>query len=283
VWLWPVGVALALALAWFLRPALPPPEVTGITQITRDGSPKTEHQWVSWPLFGDGSRIYFQEATAKQTLLQVSTDGGETVPVDSRNEFHGYLEGSWPEGSELLSWMYAAARSQNSAALSLWRLSLPDLQQRRIGNLSLEVDNDLVGFGAAAWSRDGRLLYYGSHSDIFAANADGSNPRKLLTTTGQPFWLRASPDGRILRFSVANVSSGAQTLWEARSNGSGPRQLFPALDNGANVCCGNWTADGKYFIFETTHGSVSTLWARRDAGTFGAKSAASPRSSPTVT
>jgi Tol biopolymer transport system component len=160
---------------------------------------------------------------------------------------------------------------------------LPDLQQRRIGNLSLEVDNDLVGFGAAAWSRDGRLLYYGSHSDIFAANADGSNPRKLLTTTGQPFWLRASPDGRILRFSVANVSSGAQTLWEARSNGSGPRQLFPALDNGANVCCGNWTADGKYFIFETTHGSVSTLWARRDAGTFGAKSAASPRSSPTVT
>lgn len=29
--------------------------------------------------------------------------------------------------------------------------------------------------------------------------------------------------------------------------------------------CGNWTADGRYFIFETIHGDVSTLWVIPDA------------------
>jgi len=275
VWLWPVGVALALALAWFLRPALPPPEVTGITQITRDGMPKTEPQWASWPLFDDASRIYFQGAADDRSPMQVSTDGGETVSIDSRHGFYGYLEGIWPQGSELLNWTYTA-KGGLTAALSLWRLSLPDLQLRQVGSLSLEVDNYLVGFGAAAWSPDGRLLYYGSHSDIFAANADGSNPRKLLTTAGQPFWLRVSPDGRILRFSVANITSGAPTLWEARSDGSEVRQLFPALDSGANACCGNWTADGKYFVFQTKHGEVSTLWAARDAGELWRKASREP-------
>jgi serine/threonine protein kinase len=40
LWLWLVAAAAALLLAWFLRPALPPPEVTGTRELTHDSAPK---------------------------------------------------------------------------------------------------------------------------------------------------------------------------------------------------------------------------------------------------
>jgi len=41
LWLWLGAAAAALLLAWFLRPALPPPEVTGTRELTHDSAPKT--------------------------------------------------------------------------------------------------------------------------------------------------------------------------------------------------------------------------------------------------
>jgi Tol biopolymer transport system component/DNA-binding winged helix-turn-helix (wHTH) protein len=245
-----VGLATAI---WLLRPALPPPTVIGMTPLTQDGVAKS-FLWLAMPMFTEGSRIYFQEVTPYHAgpLMQVSTEGGETASIDNPLP-SSTLVGISPNGLELLLRM----GNKNDDSYTFWRLPLVGLQPHQIGNLT-------VDWGEAAWSPDGSVLYYGSGSDIFAADADGSRPRRLLTTTGHPMRLSVSPDGSLLRFSVTDSQFAKFSLWEAHSDGSGLRQLFPGFNNSAKLCCGNWTADAKYFVFQSTSGEVSTLWAVRE-------------------
>lgn len=254
-WLWPVGLALALVPAWLLRPTLPPPQVTGTTQLTQDGAAK-DFDFMHFPLVTDGSRIYFQEQTSQgQTpdgspLMQVSTEGGDPVAIDVPLKGSSLAEIS-PVGLGLL---VSASLFTDASPLRL--LPLPGGQPHPVGSI-------LADPRAATWSPDGRVLYYSLNSDLFAAEADGSHPKKLLTVKGEGglFWLRVSRDGRILRFSSYNQTLWT-SLWEARTDGSGLRQLLPGFRNSAGVCCGNWTTDGRYFVFQ----SASTLWAMRETG-----------------
>ena len=72
-----LGTALLIAAAWYLHRPLPPPRITGYTQITHDGRQKT--------LVGtDGSRLYFNLMSGPitpQSIAQVAISGGETAPV----------------------------------------------------------------------------------------------------------------------------------------------------------------------------------------------------------
>ena len=262
-----VVVAAVLVLIYFLRPTLPPPQVTGTTQLTQDGVPKV---WgdVDLPteMFTDGSRIYFQEHTpGAAPLTEVSTEGGETVPVDvplpgdAGVPMSGYsLEGISPNGLDLL-----VSSTSSSSRRPLWQVPLPGGQPRRIGNL-------LSSYEMNAWTPDGKLLYYGllqsNRVELSVADADGSDPRSLVALPGYPFWLRVSPDGRLLRFTVENTALHTASLWEVRSDGSRLRQLLSGWKKGANQCCGTWTPDGKYFIFQATHNGISNLWAMRESG-----------------
>jgi hypothetical protein len=250
-WLWPVAAVCALVLAWLLRPALPPPEVTGTTPLTQDGPSKTV-PWSTPPMATDGSRIYFHEFSPTSfPLMQVSTDGGEASPIDVPLA-DAVLGGISPTGHGLALF----AEPDDAERSGLWLLPLPGMQPRRVGNLT-------VAEGAATWSPDGSVLYYGSNSAIFAADADGSNPRKLLTTAGHPTWLRVSPDGRRLSFSVWDVKLNTPSLWEANTDGKVLRQLLPGFDHGAQVCCGSWTPNGKYFVFQSKRAHIYNLWAMR--------------------
>src|SRR5215469_15839879 len=60
LWAIPAVVAL-LALIYFLRPTIPPPTVTGTTQLTQDSEPKLSGSDIPPPLITDGPRIYFNE------------------------------------------------------------------------------------------------------------------------------------------------------------------------------------------------------------------------------
>jgi len=74
-WRWPGIGACALAalaaLAFVLRPALPPPRVISSQQVTLDGEEKSGAAT-------DGARLYFSKAGQ---IYQVSKAGGEIVPI----------------------------------------------------------------------------------------------------------------------------------------------------------------------------------------------------------
>lgn len=187
-------------------------------------------------------------------LMQVSVEGGETVPIE--NPFEEYaFEGMPPSGGDLM--LMSNPSTQDGAAL--WLLPLPvGRQVRRIGT---------VQAWNVTWSPDGNLLYYSSGtsgSDVYVTNADGNNPRKLFTAPGRPYWLRVSPDGHLLRFSVNDSKLATGSLWEVGTDGTHLRRLLSGFSNAGDECCGNWTADGKYFIFQTTREDLSTLWAIRE-------------------
>jgi serine/threonine protein kinase len=72
------GAALIVTavLAFLFRPALPPPRITGSTQVSKDGIPKLG-------LVTDGSRIYFSSDEIVNSLYQVPAAGGETVHIQT--------------------------------------------------------------------------------------------------------------------------------------------------------------------------------------------------------
>ena len=127
---------------------------------------------------------------------------------------------------------------------------------RRLGDSSGEV---------AIWSPDSKMMAYTSAGKIFLANGDGTGPRKLLTVKTLVTDMAWSPDAKRMRFGtsdfpqngVAGTEIGPHLLWEVAADGSNPHRLLPDWHNPPDECCGKWSADGKYFIFQ----SQGQIWA----------------------
>jgi eukaryotic-like serine/threonine-protein kinase len=75
-------LVVAAVLAYLLRPTLPPPRITGYTQITHDGWQKNSFGQTTPIVLTDGARLYIQETVhGRFVVAQVSASGGDTVPI----------------------------------------------------------------------------------------------------------------------------------------------------------------------------------------------------------
>lgn len=263
-WLWLISAAGLLAVAWFLRPTIPAPTVISTTQLTQDGVPKTYWDRAEFPLATDGSRVYFTELNREPTgLAQVSVDGGEAIPIQVPIDFGG-LFGISPAHPDLLIQNSVFGTSNMPR---LWNFPVPAGQPSPIGD---------IGAYSAAWSPDGRSLYYTEGTAIFSAGADGSKPHRVLSVD-HASWMAVSPDERLLRFTVYDGKTGSQHLWEAHTDGTDLRQVLPRAAHISDDCCGAWTPDGRYFVFQASgDDGVPALWARREASDLWQKSDTTP-------
>jgi serine/threonine protein kinase/Tol biopolymer transport system component len=234
------ALASLAALAFVIRPALPPPRVVSSIQVTTDGQEKSGAAT-------DGARLYFAEGGQ---IYQVSIAGGEIVPI------HESTDDIFPvDISRDRSRLLALSRSFVPEGNAAWTLPVLGGAARQLGNV---VATD------ASWSADGERLAYTSDKDVYVANSDGTAPHRLVTVDGAASWPRWSPDGSRLRFTV-NGSNGS-AIWEIASNGSGLHQILTAWNNPPAECCGSWTPDGKYFVFQSSRGGVADIWTMREAG-----------------
>ena len=236
------ALAAMIALAFVMRPSLPPPKVVSSLQVTTDGQEKSGAAT-------DGARLYFSEGGQ---IFQVSTAGGEIVPI------HESVDDVFPvdisrDRSRLLVLNKSFVPEGNAA----WTLPVLGGAARRLGNV---VATD------ASWSSDGDKLAYTSGKDLYLANADGAEPRRLVTADGTASWPRWSPDGSRLRFTVNGTDGSA--IWEIASDGSHLHPILAGWNKPAAECCGSWTPDGKYFVFQSSRGGVADIWALREAGSF---------------
>lgn len=126
---------------------------------------------------------------------------------------------------------------------------------------------------AAAWSPDGREIAYVRGRDLYRAKPDGSNSRKVASLPGTAFSLRWSPDGSRFRFTVGNVvdRNGSFSIWEVSVDGTGPHPFLSGWNEPPQECCGNWSPDGKYFVFQSTRNGKTEVWARRERLGFAAR------------
>ncbi len=253
------GVLAASAIAWWAFP-LPNPRVTASVQVTRDGGKKTR-------AVTDGPRLYFGSgpSAAGWTLSQVAAGGGEVVDLMRLNSV---IEDIDPNGGQLL----VSTSMDLGVDASLSVVPVIGGTPRRLGELRVtnpltairsSLGVELYNYGAA-WSPDGSRLVYTRGSDVYVSNVDGTGSRAILTgAPGVTFSPRWSPDGERLRYSVEDAKTGGLTLWEVGVNGTGPHNLLPGWNGAQNPCCGSWTPDGRYYVFE----AEGNLWARReDAG-----------------
>jgi Tol biopolymer transport system component/DNA-binding winged helix-turn-helix (wHTH) protein len=221
------------------------PRVLRFTALTNDGQRK------GGALASDGSRIYFNETLTDQRpiIAQVSVTGGEAVPLSVPLKRPQVLDLS-REGTELL-----IANDDGFDSSSLWVQSVVGGSPRRIGTVPITD----AKFGA-----DGKSIIYGSEHDVYSVSRDGSSARKILTADSVPFAFRLSPDGRVFRFTQFDYRVDSMAIMEAAADGTRLRRM-------TGGCCGDWTSDGRFFIFQTRSDPAVLridLWALPEEGRF---------------
>jgi Tol biopolymer transport system component len=193
------------------------------TQLTHDGQRK------SGPILSDGVRIYFNEGfpDGRTVIAQVSVKGGEVTPLSLPIKAPTVRDLS-RDGTELL----IASKEEGGFERSIWIQPVAGGSPLRIGSILA---------GDAAFSADGTGIIYSQGHDVYAANRDGSSPRKLFTVEYSPAHFRFSPDRKLLRFTQ-NDNSDNYWLMSAAADGTELHKMFPAGPGG------DWSPDGRYFI-----------------------------------
>lgn len=194
----------------------------------------------------DGTRLfYLQRAGDHWDLMQTAGTGAtaEVVPTPFPS---AQLFDVSPDGSQ---WLLGSFQ-QRGEPMALWR-------QRAPGGAPIRLDSLFVG--EAHWYPDGRHILYTANAALWRARPDGSSPLKLLALPSTPGWVAFSPGGRRLRFSL-NDPSGTPTLWQWRlGSAAAPVPVAGSLPR----CCGQWTRDGRYFLFSALSDGTWNLWAQR--------------------
>ena len=237
-------------LAFLFRPAVPPPRITGSTEVTHDSREKEI-------MVTDGSRIYFSScSTVGCSLYQAPAAGGETVPIQTPMPNPVVIDIS-PDRSELL---IGSVSVNSDAPVSLWILPVLGRSPRPLGNIQI---------AGAAWFPDATAIAYVDENSLYRMKVDGTESRKIVSVAaaGKPYFPRWSPDGGRLRFSVG-AQDGSASLWEVSADGKNLHPLLSGWNNPSHECCGSWTPDGKYFVFQSQRGGITNIWAIREGGDF---------------
>jgi len=103
------------------------------------------------------------------------------------------------------------------------------------------------GRGGIAWTPDGRLVYSSralGDEDLWIANADGTNPKRL-TFGGVAIAPEVAPDGRTIYFG--SERSGACHIWRMDMDGNNASQVT----HGHGEQCAAATPDGKWLLYES--------------------------------
>jgi serine/threonine protein kinase/Tol biopolymer transport system component len=252
----PVLLALAgsllaiFALAFYLMRPAAAPTVSNYVQLTHDGQPKS--------LIGtDGSRLYLglgvggSGSFVPRDVAEMSISGGEPRKLSILSSPDMVPLALSPTGSEILA---IAGQGAPPKGL-LWSFPVLGGSPRRLGDNIAET---------AAWSPDGKSLAYSNLRDLFVAKSDGSDSKKLLTASGDIKNISWSPDSLHLRFDTTESAGtlGQQIMWEVSSTGANLRRLLPGWEDPPDECCGRWTENGEYYIFQ----SKGQIWALAKSG-----------------
>jgi eukaryotic-like serine/threonine-protein kinase len=245
-----IGAALLLtggiaALAFVLLRPPGVPRIGEYVQLTHDGQPKS--------LIGtDGARLYVGLGVGASASLtsngigEMSTGGGEPRKLSVMPSPDMVPVALSHDGSEFLAVDGQGAPPKGP----LWSVPILGNSPRKLGEAIAET---------AALSPDGKALAYTNLGDLFVANSDGSDSRKLLSVKGDIENITWSPDNSRLRFDSSETvgTVGQHMEWEVSADGGNRHRLFEGWHNPPDECCGRWTPEGNFFIFQ----SQGQIWA----------------------
>ncbi len=237
------GVLMLVALAGFRSISRQPqPRVSGIAQ-----APITD-QADGWePLLTDGTYVYFlQRAGDHWELSRTLTSGGEVQRMATPFKNTKVFDIS-PTGEFIITGF-----EKRTDLVPLWTWRPDGGAPQRLGQISA-LD--------ATWSPDGNDIVYAVGNEIHRVHRDGSGDHALLEVPGSAAWIRWSRDRRRMRFTVSDETSERSSIWEAAADGSGAHALFGSALGEPPASCGDWTSNGRYFIYTVHQKRIANLWA----------------------
>ncbi|HEY7353615.1 MAG TPA: hypothetical protein VH596_12685 [Terriglobales bacterium] len=227
------------------------PKLDAIVQITHDGISKTN-------LLSDGSNIYVSEwPAAHHIVARVSVKTSDRSVISSSFKNIQALDISPDQTRLLVTPLHAGAATGEN---EFWTLPINSGRAERLGELN---GRD------ASWSEDGKQLVFCKGSNLYLASGDGSSAKKIFEADGPVFAPHISNDGKRIRFTLESAAENKTSLWEINIDGSKPHDVLERWQDVSNACCGSWTADGHYYIFQVTQSNptaFTSLWALADSG-----------------
>ena len=248
-----LAVVLAIGFVWRVlgpseqsRPAILP-----FTQVTASDSIFPGDAGIErFPaLLTDGSRLYFSKIEGGRVALAYSAiAGGAANPLVTPPEIGSpRLADISPDGSKLL----VIGEELTELERTIWVVPTTGGAARKI----------VSGLGHdGTWMPDGNTIIYASGQKILMTHNDDQSARVLTTVPGRAFWIRCAPDGSRFRFTVVDSATRATSLWEFTFADNKLRPLLPEWSRPSAECCGNWTPDGKDYVFQSNRVEGSNIW-----------------------
>jgi Tol biopolymer transport system component/DNA-binding winged helix-turn-helix (wHTH) protein len=245
-------------LLFYIVYPVPHPSVQRTARITNAGDIDESGGIVS-----DGSRIFFLERFGgRWHLMQTSVEGGnaEVVAAPFANT---RLFAISPDHSEFLIGEFSRPEDE----MPLWLWPVQGGAPRRLGEA---VGRD------PAWSPDGSQIVFVHERGIYVVRPDGTQLHEIARPSGKPHAPAWSGDGDTIRFHTDNGGGNAASVWEMNADGSQLHRFLANIAHPASQSAGQWTADGKYFLFSGCENNECNLWAIREAWNWFRRTHSSP-------
>ena len=115
------------------------------------------------------------------------------------------------------------------------------------------------------WMHNGDLLI-AHQNQIWRIPKGGGTALKFANPNSFSWWLRLSPDQSSLRFTRNEQDTSGSDEWEVSADGTNLHRMLPGWRQGEIKLRGNWTPDGKFFVFTMLTNNRADLWAVREKG-----------------
>jgi Tol biopolymer transport system component/DNA-binding winged helix-turn-helix (wHTH) protein len=255
---WVIPAATLIVGAWIgfhAGSSSSPVKSFRINQITHSGriSPGAPTMESLPATATDGVRIFASVIeNGRAALSQIFVSNGSIQPLALPSEIASPSLGDLsPDGSKLLLRSHLSPESEQT----LWLVPTDGGSAFRVAGI---LAHD------ATWMPDGKSILYATGNELFLTSIDDSTQTIYATLPGRAFWLRWSPDGKLLRFTLLDPLTHTASLWELPAGSHKPTQILANWSQPASECCGSWTSDGKFFIFQSAHNAAQTgttdLW-----------------------
>ena len=220
---------------------------TNPNRITRS------HQRILSPLLSNGEQILFPRyENGRYDIGAVSIQGGSSTSVTT-NLANPELCALSPDGRSMLLRDLVRTRDQLNP---LYIQSASGVAER-VG--------DIAAYDAA-WYPDGRAILYSAAGDVYATDTSGKDRRLLFRVPGNAFWFKWAPDGKRVRFTVIDRHTEETSIWQFAVKSGRLRRVFQEMND--QTCCGSWTPDGNFFLFQVRVRNTFEIWAQRDSNGF---------------
>ena len=242
-----VAILFGSWFLFFIVYPVPHPSMQHMTRITNAGR---IDEWGG--IVSDGTRIFFLERTdGHWNLMQTSVEGGNAEKMAAPFENTRIFAIS-PDHSQFLIGQF----TRRDEEMPLWLWPVQGGEPRRLGQAT----------GAdPAWSPDGTQIVFVRGQNLYTIHRDGTQSRQLAHVEGHPRSPAWSPDGGSIRFTLDPGEFGTQSIWEMTADGNGLHAMLSKTTRPSRQSAGNWTADGKYYLFSGCEEYDCNLWGIRNA------------------